>query len=132
MIYGTWIVVLLQKTLDPPDANVVEDALSLLVNMQALKRSPRGRYEPTYYGSLLASFSLSFDSSVLILKFGDIGMLHEGILLGILMDTQPLPVLRPFGENNLVFFYYCYLDIPVKKIVICMPPFNICRLFNQL
>ncbi|XP_031739695.1 DExH-box ATP-dependent RNA helicase DExH8 isoform X2 [Cucumis sativus] len=97
--------VLLQKTLDPPDANVVEDALSLLVNMQALKRSPRGRYEPTYYGSLLASFSLSFDSSVLILKFGDIGMLHEGILLGILMDTQPLPVLRPFGENNLYAEY---------------------------
>ncbi|XP_038905398.1 DExH-box ATP-dependent RNA helicase DExH8 isoform X2 [Benincasa hispida] len=97
--------VLLQKTLDPPAANVVEDALSLLVHMQALKRSPRCRYEPTYYGSLLASFSLSFDSSVLILKFGDIGMLHEGILLGILMDTQPLPVLRPFGENNLYADY---------------------------
>lgn len=97
--------VLLQKTLDPPAGNVVEDALSLLVHMQALKRSPRGRYEPTYYGSLLASFSLSFDSSVLILKFGDIGMLHEGILLGILMDTQPLPVLRPFGENNLYAEY---------------------------
>ncbi|KAG6606962.1 DExH-box ATP-dependent RNA helicase DExH8, partial [Cucurbita argyrosperma subsp. sororia] len=97
--------VLLQKALDPPDGNVVEDALNLLVRMKALKKTPRGRYEPTYYGSLLASFSLSFDSSVLILKFGDIGMLHVGILLGILMDTQPLPVLRPFGENNLYAEY---------------------------
>ncbi|XP_022155283.1 DExH-box ATP-dependent RNA helicase DExH8 isoform X2 [Momordica charantia] len=104
-------IVLLQKTLDPPDCYVVEDALNLLVHMKALKKSPRGRYEPTYYGSLLASFSLSFDSSVLILKFGDIGMLHEGILLGILMDTQPLPVLRPFGDNNLYAEHIkCYFD----------------------
>lgn len=68
--------------------------------MQALAKSSRGRYEPTYYGRLLASFSLSFDASVLILKFGDIGMLREGILLGILMDTQPLPIICPFGGGK--------------------------------
>lgn len=95
--------VLLQRTLDPPDPNVVEDALNLLVHMRTLeKTSPRGRYEPTFYGRLLASFALSFDASVLILKFGDIGMLREGILLGVLMDTQPLPIIRPFGDENLV------------------------------
>lgn len=97
--------VLLKKALDPPDPEVVKDALSLLVRTRALERaSPRGRYEPTFYGRLLASFSLSFDASVLILKFGDKGMLREGILLGILMDTQPLPILRPFGQDHLVFF----------------------------
>ncbi|PRQ26379.1 putative RNA helicase transcription factor C3H family [Rosa chinensis] len=93
---------LLQKALDPPPSDVVEDALNLLIHMQALERTPpRGRYEPTFYGQLLASFSLSFDASVLVLKFGDVGMLREGILLGILMDTQPLPILRPFGDELL-------------------------------
>ncbi|PON65915.1 Zinc finger CCCH domain-containing protein [Parasponia andersonii] len=104
--------VLLQKTLDPPDPEVVEDALSMLVHMHTLEKThPRGRYEPTFYGRLLASFSLSFDASVLILKFGDIGMLREGILLGVLMDTQPLPILRPFGDEHLSTEYIdCYFS----------------------
>lgn len=102
--YQTLIPVLLQRTLDPPDPEVVEDALNLLVHMHALVKTPaRGRYEPTFYGQLLASFALSFEASVLIVKFGDIGMLREGILLGVLMDTQPLPILRPFGDEHLVF-----------------------------
>lgn len=93
--------------MDPPDPEVVEDALSLLVSIHALRKvSDRGRYAPTFYGKLLSSFSLSFDAAVLIVKFGDAGMLHEGILLGILMDTQPLPIIRPFGEDNLVLFNY--------------------------
>ncbi|KAJ1402353.1 Zinc finger, CCCH-type [Sesbania bispinosa] len=101
--------VLLQKALDPPDPQVVEDALSLLVQMHALEKTPpRGRYEPTFYGRLLASFSLSFDASVLVLKFGGIGMLREGILLGIMMDTQPLPIIHPFGEDELFAKYVDY------------------------
>uniref|UniRef100_A0A803NQS1 RNA helicase n=1 Tax=Cannabis sativa TaxID=3483 RepID=A0A803NQS1_CANSA len=102
--------VLLQRALDPPRPEVVEDALNLLVHMRTLeKTSPRGRYEPTFYGRMLASFSLSFDASVLILKFGHIGMLREGIVLGVLMDTQPLPILRPFGDELLSTEYMdCY------------------------
>ncbi|KAG8389489.1 hypothetical protein BUALT_Bualt02G0234700 [Buddleja alternifolia] len=89
------------KAMDPPDPTVVGDALDLLVHMRALeKASSRGRHEPTFYGRLLASFSLSFDASVLILKFGDIGMLREGILFGILMDQRPLPILHPFGQDD--------------------------------
>lgn len=100
--------VLLRKALDPPDIQVVEDALELLVQMRALKKTPpRGRYEPTFYGQLLASFSLSFDASVLVLKFGEIGMLREGILLGIMMDMQPLPILHPFGQEALVISISC-------------------------
>jgi HrpA-like RNA helicase len=98
--------VLLQKALDPPDPEFIEDALNLLVCMKALDRpSPRGRYEPTFYGRLLASFPLSFDASVLVLKFADFGLLQQGILLGILMDAQPQPILRPFGEEHLVLSY---------------------------
>lgn len=102
--------VLLQKALDPPNPEVVGDALDLLDHKCALQKiSPRGRYEPTFYGRLLASFSLSFDASVLVLKFGEIGMLREGILLGILMDTQPLPILHPFGDDALFAEYTgCY------------------------
>ncbi|XP_030948082.1 DExH-box ATP-dependent RNA helicase DExH8 [Quercus lobata] len=103
---------LLQKALDSPDPEVVEDSLNLLVHMRALERTPlRGRYEPTLYGRLLASFSLSFNASVLILKFGLVGMLREGILLGTLMDTQPPPILRPFGEEHLFTEYInCYFS----------------------
>ncbi|OAY61817.1 DExH-box ATP-dependent RNA helicase DExH8 [Manihot esculenta] len=98
---------LLQKVLDPPHPQVVEDALDILVHISALARtSTRGRYyEPTFYGRLLASFSLSFDASVLLLKFGDIGLLREGILIAILMDAQPLPILHPFGEEHLFTEY---------------------------
>ncbi|XP_058212705.1 DExH-box ATP-dependent RNA helicase DExH8 [Rhododendron vialii] len=97
--------VLMQKALDPPDPEVVEDALSLLVHIHALEKTSRGRYEPTFYGRLLSNFSLSFEASMLILKFGGMGMLREGILLGVLMDTQPLPILRPFGKDILFGMY---------------------------
>lgn len=98
-----FLLVLLRKALDPPDPDVVDDALNLLVHIHALQKpSPRSRPEPTFYGRLLSSFTLSFDSSVLILKFGAIGMLREGIILGILLDMQPLPILRPFGQDTLV------------------------------
>ncbi|KAJ4968840.1 hypothetical protein NE237_015541 [Protea cynaroides] len=102
--------VLLQKALDPPASEVVEDAISLLVHVNALERSSshRGRHEPTFYGQLLSSLCLSFDASVLILKFGDIGMLREGILIGIMMDTQPLPILHPFGQEVLFSEYLDY------------------------
>ncbi|KAH1073980.1 hypothetical protein J1N35_026308 [Gossypium stocksii] len=111
---------LLQKALDPPDAEVVEDALNLLLHVKALEKpSSRGRYEPTFYGRLLASFALSFDASVLVVKFGEAGMLREGILLGILMDTQPLPILHPFGDDHLFTEYVnCYFSADSDKIVL--------------
>ncbi|XP_022757975.1 DExH-box ATP-dependent RNA helicase DExH8 isoform X3 [Durio zibethinus] len=111
---------LLQKALDPPDPEVVEDALRLLVHVKALeKTSSRGRYEPTFYGQLLASFTLSLDASVLVVKFGEVGMLREGILLGILMDTLPLPILHPFGDEHLFTEYKnCYFCGDSDNIVL--------------
>ncbi|KAJ8623215.1 hypothetical protein MRB53_031744 [Persea americana] len=99
--------VLLQKALDPPDPEVVEDALSFLLHIHALEKplSLRGRYGLTFYGRLLASLPLSLDASILALKFGEIGQLREGILIGILMDEQPLPILQPFGEQILSTMY---------------------------
>ncbi|XP_031497859.1 DExH-box ATP-dependent RNA helicase DExH8 isoform X2 [Nymphaea colorata] len=94
---------LMQKALDPPNPEIVEDALGFLVRIHALEKSKssRGRYEPTFYGRLLGCLPLSFDASVLSIKFGASGMLREGILLGIMMDVQPLPVHYPFGEHQL-------------------------------
>lgn len=89
--------------MDPPNTDVIDDALSMLLSIRALRKSPRGRYEPTFYGRLLGSFALSFDASILVVKFGEIGMLREGIILGVLMDTQPLPINHPFGDDSLVF-----------------------------
>ncbi|KAI7747707.1 hypothetical protein M8C21_018382, partial [Ambrosia artemisiifolia] len=95
-------LLLVQKVMDPPRPEVVDDALELLVHIHALEKTvPRGRYEPTFYGRLLSSFSLSFDASMLIIKFGEAGLLREGIIIGILMDTQPLPIIRPFGQEAL-------------------------------
>ncbi|CAN6468365.1 unnamed protein product [Victoria cruziana] len=95
--------VLLQKALDPPNLEVVEDALKFLVRIHALEKSKssKRRYEPTFYGRLLGCLPLSFDASVLSIKFGASGMLREGILLGVLMDVQPLPVHYPFGQHQL-------------------------------
>lgn len=107
--------VLLQKALDPPEPDVIEDALHLLVQMNALEKVSSRRYEPTYYGRLLSSFSLGFDACVIIVKFGIVGMLHEGILLGILRDMQPLPILHPFGEENLVLTYQARLSFYSKE-----------------
>lgn len=98
---------MLQKVLDPPEPETVEEALDLLVHIRALERplTHRARYEPTFYGRLLDSLPLSFDASVLALKFCEIGLLHEGILISTLMDIQPLPILQPFGNPTLATKY---------------------------
>ncbi|XP_052170018.1 DExH-box ATP-dependent RNA helicase DExH8 isoform X2 [Diospyros lotus] len=128
--------VLLQKALDPPCPEVLEEALSLLVHINALeRRSPRARYEPTFYGCLLASFSLSFDASVLVLKFGKAGMLREGILLGVLMDIQPQPILHPFGQEILfkeyTDSYYSGDDALTGKEVVFMANFCAFQFWQQ-
>uniref|UniRef100_J3KYE9 Zinc finger CCCH domain-containing protein 4 n=1 Tax=Oryza brachyantha TaxID=4533 RepID=J3KYE9_ORYBR len=99
--------VLLQKVLDPPKLDVIEAALESLVQIRALNKplSPRGCHEPTFYGCLLNSLPLSFDACVLALKFGDIGSLHEGILISIMLDIQPLPIIQPFGHQQLCKIY---------------------------
>lgn len=109
-VIAFYVLALLAKAMDPPTPEVIDDALSMLLSIQALRKSPRGRYEPTFYGRLLASFPLSFDASILVIKFGEMGMLREGILLGVLMDTQPLPINHPFGDDARVFpvgDYFC-------------------------
>ncbi|KAJ6817408.1 zinc finger CCCH domain-containing protein 4 [Iris pallida] len=95
--------VLLQKVLDPPDPETVEEALSLLVHIRALEKPPshRGRNEPTFYGRLLDYLPLSFDASVIALKFGAIGLSRDGFLVSIFMDLLPLPILQPFGNQIL-------------------------------
>ncbi|XP_047050147.1 zinc finger CCCH domain-containing protein 4-like [Lolium rigidum] len=100
-----------QKVLDPPNADVIQDALDSLVQIHALVKptSPRGRYGPTFYGCLLNSLPLSFDASVLALKFGEVGFLHEGILICIMLDIQPLPILQPFGYQELDKYHLEYL-----------------------
>ncbi|KAL1371869.1 hypothetical protein AAHE18_01G163200 [Arachis hypogaea] len=74
--------------------------------MRALEKTARGCYEPTFYGQLIASCPLSFDASVLVLKFGNASMIREGILLGIMMDTQPIPILHPGGCWGYNWFHY--------------------------
>ncbi|CAD6239092.1 unnamed protein product [Miscanthus lutarioriparius] len=81
---------LLQRVLNPPDPDAIEDALESLVQIHALEITNSGRYLP-----------LSFDSSVLALKFCELGAVHEGILISIMLDIQPLPIVQPFGYQAL-------------------------------
>lgn len=92
---------LLQRVLNPPDPDAIEEALESLVQIHALEKTTSGRYEPTFYGCLLNSLPLSFDSSVLALKFCEFGAIHEGILISIMLDIQPLPILHTFGYREL-------------------------------
>ncbi|GJN37847.1 hypothetical protein PR202_gb26840 [Eleusine coracana subsp. coracana] len=109
--------VLLQRALSPPDPDAIEDAIESLVQIRALTKTS-GRYEPTFYGCLLNSLPLSFDSSVLALKFGELGLLHEGILISIMLDIQPLPILQPFGYQALVCFNCVIIPSSVRNILI--------------
>ncbi|KAM3407111.1 hypothetical protein ACQJBY_000896 [Aegilops geniculata] len=93
--------VLLQKILNPPESAVIKDALETLVQIDAVQPALSGGYQPSFYGYLLNSLPLSFHASVLTLKFGEMGYLHEGILIGIMLDIQPLPILQPFGDQAL-------------------------------
>jgi hypothetical protein len=85
-----------------------------------LEKTGPGRYQPTFYGCLLNSLPLSFESSVLALKFCELGAVHEGILISILLDIQPLPVLHPFGYQALV----CFVKVidhslsPIRNVVV--------------
>ena len=108
---------LLQKVLNPPDPDAVEDALESLVQIHALEKTSSGRYQPTFYGCLLNSLPLSFDSSVLTLKFCELGAVHEGILISIMLDIQPLPILQPFGYQVLVCFS-CVMDHPYLQFAL--------------
>ncbi|KAG0500091.1 hypothetical protein HPP92_000163 [Vanilla planifolia] len=95
---------MLQKTLDPPESETVEDALSLLVRIHALKKTSShrgGRYDPTFYGRLLDSLPLSFDASVLVLKFGQIGFLREGFKPWLVINFKSLLVVESFCSKYL-------------------------------
>jgi HrpA-like RNA helicase len=98
---------LLRKVLDPPEPEVVEEALNHLIDINAIEKlhSTRIRYEPTFHGRLIDGLPLSFEASVLTLKFGNVGLIHEGILIGIMQDVQPLPIHHPFGNQGLVSFF---------------------------
>lgn len=100
--YYVFSSALLQRVLNPPDPDAIEEALESLVQIHALEKTTSGRYEPTFYGCLLNSLPLSFDSSVLALKFCELGAIHEGILISIMLDIQPLPILHTFGYRELV------------------------------
>ncbi|KAJ4782641.1 RNA helicase family protein [Rhynchospora pubera] len=125
--------VLLKKVLDPPDTQLVEEALKHLVDINALEelQSTRLRYEPTFYGRLVDGLPLSFEASVLSLKFGEVSLIHEGVLIGIMQDVQPLPIVHPFGNQGL---FSSYIDnffgdesrcsLPLKNEDICMG--NLC------
>ncbi|KAI5022313.1 hypothetical protein ZWY2020_059043 [Hordeum vulgare] len=93
--------VLLQKILNPPESAVIKNALETLVQIDAVQPAFGGGYRPSFYGYLLNSLPLSLHASIITVKFGEMGYLHEGILIGIMLDIQPLPILQPFGDQAL-------------------------------
>ncbi|KAG1371262.1 hypothetical protein COCNU_16G003560 [Cocos nucifera] len=92
-----------QKVMDPPDPEIVEDALRLLVHSKALGRPlhHRGRYEPTFYGRLLDSLPLSFDASVLTLKFDEdvMNMMHR-FRPGFIVKNEVPSYFEPYAFEH--------------------------------
>ena len=88
------------KVMNPPEDLTIVNALDTLKGALALEESPqRGKYYPTIYGRLLASLPLSLESSILVVRGGQLGFLKETAVLGAMIDLNPLPIVNPFGHE---------------------------------
>ncbi|KAH7425191.1 hypothetical protein KP509_11G043600 [Ceratopteris richardii] len=101
------------KSMDPPLETTVKNAQSALHAAGALQLAvQRGKFLPTDYGRLLASLPLSFESAILVVKGGQLGMLREAAILAALMDSSPFPIVHPFGNETL---YRTFLERYYRK-----------------
>ncbi|KAL2629665.1 hypothetical protein R1flu_014351 [Riccia fluitans] len=91
---------LFKKCMNPPPGDTVVDALEALVKMQAVEfDSLKGKYQPTLYGKLLISLPLSLESSMMVIRGGQLGYTWESAVLASVLDTTPNPILKPFGDH---------------------------------
>ncbi|KAK3259112.1 hypothetical protein CYMTET_31878, partial [Cymbomonas tetramitiformis] len=114
---------IMSRCMDPPSPEVIEDAVTYLVEIEACttsngvgeaaacrssgQRSARRAgsttrssppAKPTMYGKMLASMPVSLEAAELVAQGGGAGILHESVVLAAMM-AQPLPVRRMFADQ---------------------------------
>lgn len=99
-------VALLKKSMNAPRRETVEDALDTLEDMNAMHTDAKGKHQPTLYGQLLVSLPLSLEASVVVVRGGQLGYPRESAVLAAISHSTPNPIVKPFGNANLVCLSY--------------------------
>lgn len=98
---------ILERCLDPPDPEVVDDAIKYLTEMGAVEKSksilsssptPDRRVFPTQYGEILAALPLNVSDAKIVLAGGQLGLLHETLALRAIYNHKPSPISHKFGS----------------------------------
>lgn len=91
--------------MDPPHTGTVADALSFLRRIEALQEPQRagkggGLPVPTPYGKLLVSLPLDLEAAMLVVRGCAAGFLRESVVLAVILDSSPAPIVQPFGKRE--------------------------------
>ena len=106
---------LFSKCLDPPDDEVINDAIDYLVQVQACQRrlsapemimfgfgnrqsDPGETISPTDLGSLLSTLAMGVDEARVVLEGGRLGLLHEMLAFMAILKHKPSPIVHFFGD----------------------------------
>jgi HrpA-like RNA helicase len=94
----------LQQCLDPPERDVIEDAIEYLTEIGACHKAEATRHEekivPTDYGNLMAALPLSVTEARIILEGGRIGLLNETLALMAIYNHRPAPIVHHFSDTD--------------------------------
>jgi HrpA-like RNA helicase len=74
-----------------------------LLQIGAAAVNAKGRVEPTRTGSFLAAVPLSLESSLLLARGSQQGMMFEAAVLAALMNSTPYPIRQPFGAEAMKY-----------------------------
>jgi hypothetical protein len=88
----------LNTCLDPPPPDVMDGAFEYLETIGACIKGKK-RYAPTDLGELLASLPFLVSDSHTIIRGGQLGVLHEALVLRAIASHKPSPIVHQFGEN---------------------------------
>jgi HrpA-like RNA helicase len=88
----------LNGCLDPPPPEVLDGAFDYLESIGACVKGKK-KYAATELGELLASLPFLVSDSHTIIRGGQLGILHEALLLRSIASHKPLPIVHHFGES---------------------------------
>eukprot|EP00887_Chlorella_sp_A99_P007864 scaffold20.g7864.t1 len=103
---------LLGRAMNPPDPQVVSDALAYLVEIRAAANPPgstrllsgptppaaAASLQPTPLGRMLGELPVSLEASQLLANGGKLGLLQPAAVLAALLSVSPLPISQPFAS----------------------------------
>lgn len=88
---------LLSLCLSPPDRRVARDAIDRLVSWGLLKSDDRSA---TTVGAFVGGLPISLQAGRLVAAGCGLHLMRQAAVLGAIMSTTPLPIVKPFGKNE--------------------------------